>query len=85
MDVVTAVRSDHRTLVALFEQVSAEGNRTGLLAEVRARLTAYFRAEQLHIHPALSRIGHPHTAAETHQTAQDRLSDAENAPAESRS
>jgi hypothetical protein len=82
MDVVTAVRSDHRTLVALFEQVSEEGNRTGLLAEVRARLTAYFQAEQLHIHPALKRIGHPNLTAEAQRTVQDRLSDAENAPAE---
>jgi hemerythrin superfamily protein len=53
-DAVTLVEQDHRALEALFERVLAgEGDRTALIQEITARLTAHARAEEGEVYPAL--------------------------------
>lgn len=54
MDAVTAITNDHRRMEALFDKLRSAGeDRTPLVAEVKARLTAHSVAEEEHVYPAL--------------------------------
>jgi hemerythrin superfamily protein len=56
MDAVTAITNDHRALEALFDKVQqGTGDRTALLTEIKARLTAHNTAEEQRVYPAIKR------------------------------
>jgi hemerythrin superfamily protein len=55
-DAITLIEQDHRTMEALFERVVAgDGDRTALIDEISAMLTAHARAEELEVYPAIRR------------------------------
>lgn len=53
-DAVTVIKSDHRVIERIFDQLrSGQGDRRALLNEVGLRLEAHSRAEEDHVYPAL--------------------------------
>jgi hemerythrin superfamily protein len=55
-DAISLIEQDHRTMEALFERVVAgDGDRTALIDEISAMLTAHARAEEMEVYPAIRR------------------------------
>ncbi|MGC9665649.1 hemerythrin domain-containing protein [Planosporangium sp. 12N6] len=55
-DAVSLIMDDHRMMESLFAQVqSGKGDRTALVEEIAARLTAHANAEEQKVYPALSK------------------------------
>lgn len=53
-DAISLIERDHRMMEALFERVAAgDGDRTALIDEISAMLTAHARAEEMEVYPAI--------------------------------
>lgn len=85
MDAVTAIMNDHRVLEGLFERLkTGDGDRTALVAEVKARLKAHSVAEEEHVYPALEHADpdeadEVHHGVKEHREAEEKLTALETA------
>jgi hemerythrin superfamily protein len=55
-DAVTVIKTDHRLMEQLFDQLKAgAGDRSALVTEIAARLTAHARAEETEVYPVIAK------------------------------